>query len=642
MQSAEDILAIDGPLAGLIDGFSSRPQQIELAQAIEQAFAESSSLICEAGTGTGKTFAYLVPALLSGAKVIISTGTKHLQDQLYQRDLPLVHQAIGRAVQLALLKGRSNYLCAHALKITETENRYIDNKTLSQLHDIRQWSQHTQHGDLDELGHIPDSASVRSYVTSTTENCLGQECDYFEGCHLFAARRKANDADIVIVNHHLFFADLALREHGYGELLPTADMVIFDEAHQLPDLASMFFSQTLSSRQFFDLIQDARAAYYEEAADLPEFLPLLDKVDKSVRDLRLQFGNNEQRFDWQAVSDKSEVRSALAALTESGHSVHTALEDFAGRGKLLDNCFKRTENLLDMLESFDDSSAREHIRWLETRGSGFLLHRTPLNIAQAFQARLREYACELIYTSATLSVNGSFSHFAGQLGLESVKTAIWDSPFDFQSQALLYLPSGLPDPRESAYTEKMIEQVMPVLSLTRGRAFILFTSHRALKIATDLVRAKTDYPVFVQGEAPRTELLESFRSTEHAVLLGTSSFWEGVDVKGQSLSCVIIDKLPFSSPGDPVLKARMKLLEEQGRNPFMEYQVPEAVIALKQGIGRLLRDKDDYGLLMICDPRLKTKSYGRVFIKSLPAMVQTSELGDVEVFFENFENERNN
>ncbi|NKB37092.1 MAG: ATP-dependent DNA helicase [Gammaproteobacteria bacterium] len=639
MQKAEDILAFDGPLADLIDGFSSRPQQIELAQAIEQAFADSNSLICEAGTGTGKTFAYLVPALMSGAKVIISTGTKNLQDQLYQRDLPLVHRALRRAVQAALLKGRSNYLCAHALKITETENRYIDKQTLSHIHDIRQWSQHTQHGDLDELGHIPANANVRSYVTSTTENCLGQECDFFDGCHLFAARRKASDADVVIVNHHLFFADLALREHGYGELLPTADMVIFDEAHQLPDLASMFFSQTLSSRQFFDLIKDARAAYYEEAADLPEFLPLLEKVDKAVRDLRLQFGTNEQRFDWKALSEKQEVRKALVDLTDFGHSVHTALEDFAGRGKLLDNCFKRTGMLLDLLESFDDSTAHEHIRWLETRGSGFLMHRTPLNIAQAFQARLQEYACELIYTSATLAVNGSFSHFAGQLGLEEVKTAIWDSPFNFQKQALLYLPEGLPDPRESSYTEKMIEQVLPVLSLTRGRAFILFTSHRALKIASELVKVNTDYPVFVQGDAPRTELLESFRNTEHSVLLGTSSFWEGVDVKGQSLSCVIIDKLPFSSPGDPVLKARMTLLEEQGRNPFMEYQVPEAVIALKQGIGRLIRDKDDYGLLMICDPRLKTKSYGRVFVKSLPPMVQVSELDEVEAFFENFEND---
>ena len=637
MQTAEEVLGEDGPLSGLVNDFSPRPQQIELSRAIERAFLDSSSLICEAGTGTGKTFAYLVPALLSGSKVIISTGTKHLQDQLFRRDLPLVHQALGLPVHVALLKGRANYLCLHALKLSETENRYFDKTTLSQLSEIRLWAEHTQHGDLDELAHIPDSATVRSHVTSTSENCLGQECDYFEECHLFAARRQAMDADLVVVNHHLFFADLAIREQGYGELLPTADMVIFDEAHQLPELASMFFSQTLSSRQIFELLTDSRTGYFEEAADLPEFLSLLEKLEKDVRDLRLQFPKNDQRIEWSEIFSVPGVSGAVATLIDSLHTLHSVLESLSARGKLLDNCFKRVENILNLLDSFDDTARQQYILWLETRGGGFLLHRTPLDVADAFQSRIKEYDCETIYTSATLAVNGSFKHFAGQLGLESTATANWDSPFDFHNQALLYLPESLPDPRDASFTERMVDAVMPVLALTRGRAFILFTSHRALNIAAELVKQDSDYPVLVQGDAPRTDLLEKFRRTEHAVLLGTSSFWEGVDVKGQALSCVIIDKLPFSSPGDPVLKARLRMMEEQGGKPFMDYQVPEAVIALKQGIGRLLRDSKDYGLLMICDPRLRTKSYGRIFLKSLPAMKQTGDLEDVEVFFGKFE-----
>jgi ATP-dependent DNA helicase DinG len=637
MQTPEQILAEDGPLAELIPDFSSRPQQIELAETIEQAFTNQESLICEAGTGTGKTFAYLVPALLSGAKVIISTGTKHLQDQLYLRDLPLVHKSLGLPVHVALLKGRANYLCLHHLKLSESENRYLDKKSVAQLMDIRQWAEHTDHGDLAELSHIPEDASVRSIVTSTTENCLGQECDYYEECHLFRARRHANSADLVVVNHHLFFADLALRDQGYGELLPTADMVVFDEAHQLPDLASLFFSQTLSSRQILELLHDSKAAYFEEAADLPEFLEILDKVDKSVRDLRLEFGRSEQRIGWHELKDKQEVKTAFADLMERNHDLHSALDAFAGRGKLLDNCYKRVADILNMLDSYAESDTVEFIQWLETRGGGFLLHQTPLDIAETFQSRMREYDCQSVYTSATLTVNNNFKHFASQLGLVEIKALSWESPFNFKKQALLYLPQALPDPREQGYTEEVVERALPVLALTQGHAFILFTSHRALKIAAELIKEKIDYPVLVQGDAPRTELLDTFRQTRHAVLLGTSSFWEGVDVKGQALSCVIIDKLPFSAPSDPVLKARMRMMEEQGRNPFMEYQLPEAVLVLKQGIGRLIRDKNDYGVLMICDPRLKTKSYGKIFLNSLPAMNQTHDLSDVEEFFNEFE-----
>ena len=637
MQTSADFLSEEGPLSKLVSDFSPRQQQIELAQAIEKSLQQGESLVCEAGTGTGKTYAYLVPALLSGKKVIISTGTKHLQDQLFLKDLPLVHQATGTAVNVSLLKGRANYLCLHALKLTQNENRYLKKQSLSQLLDIQQWSTHTEHGDMDELSHIPDDASVRSMVTSTADNCLGQECDFYNDCHLIKARRRAIESDLLVVNHHLFFADLALREHGFGELLPTADAVIFDEAHQLPDLASSFFSETLSGRQVLELVADCRAGYFEEAADMPDFLPLLEKMEKAVADLRLAIGTAEIRMSWDEIWEKESFQSEFSQLMERGHDLHMTLDAFASRGKMLDNCCSRTANFLNLLDDFSDRESQESIRWLETRGKGFFLHRTPLDIAEVFQARMSEYECQCVFTSATLSVNGNFNHFSNQLGLKNVECRSWESPFDFNSQALLYLPDNLPDPRQQGYTELVAEKAVPVLELTRGRAFFLFTSHRALKIAATYLREKLDFPLLIQGDAPRTELLDNFRQTPHAVLLGTSSFWEGVDVRGQALSCVIIDKLPFAAPGDPVYKARMKIIEEQGRNPFMEHQVPEAVITLKQGVGRLIRDREDYGLLMICDPRLRTKGYGRTFLKSLPGMHKTSSIDEVNDFFGKFE-----
>ncbi len=637
MQTSAEFLSENGPLSELVSDFSPRRQQIELAQAIENALQQGTSLVCEAGTGTGKTYAYLVPALLSGKKIIISTGTRHLQDQLFLKDLPLVHQATGTAVNVSLLKGRANYLCLHALKLAQNENRYLKKESLAQLLDIQQWSTHTEHGDMDELGHIPDDASVRSLVTSTTDNCLGQDCDFYNDCHLIKARRRAIEADLLVVNHHLFFADLALREHGFGELLPTADAVIFDEAHQLPELASTFFSQTLSSRQLLELASDCKAGYFEEAADIPDFLTLLEKFEKAVADMRLAMGANDLRMDWSEAWENENFRSGFNQLMERGHDLHMTLDTFSARGKILDNCCSRSADFLNLLDDFSERDSLENIRWLETRGRGFLLHRTPLDIAEVFQARLSDYDCQCIFTSATLSVNGDFRHFSNQLGLANVDCQSWDSPFDFKTQALLYLPRDLPDPRQQGYTELVAEKVLPVLELTRGRAFFLFTSHRALKIAARFLQDRMEFPLLVQGDAPRTELLEKFRQTPHSVLLGTSSFWEGVDVRGQALSCVIIDKLPFAAPGDPVYKARMKLIEEQGRNPFIEHQVPEAVITLKQGVGRLIRDRDDYGLLMICDPRLRTKGYGKTFLRSLPGMQQGQAVEDVRDFFEQFE-----
>ena len=640
MQTPTDVLADEGPLSELIEGYSVRQQQIEMAEAISAALENSESLICEAGTGTGKTFAYLIPAILSGRKTIVSTGTKHLQDQLFQKDLPLVQSAIGTPVNVALLKGRANYLCLYRLNALEDDSRFLNKQSIGKLLGVRQWSQQTTSGDLSELTQLEEDSPLRPAITSNTENCLGQECSEYSNCFVFKARKRAADADVIVVNHHLFLSDMALREQAYGELLPAVDTVIFDEAHQIAELASQFFSQTLSSYRFLELFRDSKAAYFSEAADLPDLLESLDTLDKAVRDLRLALGRYDKRAPWHAIKEQQEVMDALTVLQDKAYDVHQIMDAFAQRGKALDNCFRRIDSMLNMIDSFIESTADEYIQWVETRGQGFLFHRTPLDIAEVFQLRLSEYDCQSVYTSATLAVNSNFSHFSGQLGLNEVKAEVWNSPFDFNKQALLYIPQGMPEPREQTYAAKVIERAVPILNLSRGRAFILFTSHRALKEAAELIKEKIDFPILVQGDAPRTELLENFRNTQHAVLLGTSSFWEGVDVKGQALSCVIIDKLPFAAPGDPVLQARLKKMEEQGGKPFMEYQVPEAVITLKQGIGRLIRDKDDYGVLMLCDPRLKTKSYGRVFLKSLPKMKQTSDPLDVERFFLNFEKDR--
>ena len=637
MISPTDILSDSGPLAELIPDYAVRKQQIDMAEAIASAMGQDESFICEAGTGTGKTFAYLIPAILSGKKVIISTGTKHLQDQLFQRDLSVVQQATGRALRCSLLKGRANYLCFHRLETAEADKSGMQGKYISQLMDIRLWSQQSNSGDLTELTELPEDAGVRKFITSTTENCLGQECSFYDDCFVFKARRLANDSDLIVVNHHLLLADMALREQGYGELLPIADVVIFDEAHQIPELASQFFSQTLSSHQFLELVRDSKQAYFSEAADMPDFLSQLDKLETSARQLRLAFTENDSRTAWYQIKESKQVDTALHRLMDQCMVIHQLLEAFANRGKDLENCFKRCRTIMNMLDMFIESHSDDFVQWLEIRGHGFLLHQTPLDIADTFQSRMADYDCQCIYTSATLTVKDNFSHFASQLGLTEVRQKSWPSPFNFKHQAMLYLPENLPDPRSAGYTEKVLELAVPVLQLTRGRAFFLFTSHRALKIAAGLIRERIDYPLLVQGEAPRTELLETFRKSHHSVLLGTQSFWEGVDVKGQALSCVIIDKLPFATPDDPVLKARMKKLEEQGRNPFMDYQLPEAVIALKQGVGRLIRDCDDYGVLMICDPRLMSKSYGKIFLKSLPAMNYSVKLSDVKTFFNQHE-----
>lgn len=633
MFNVHDILSETGPFVDCIDGFTVRPQQQQLAQTIAEVLENDESLVCEAGTGTGKTFAYLVPVLLSGKRVIISTGTKHLQDQLYYKDLPIVRKALNVPVVTALLKGRANYLCLHRLEQGDENFRYLSKEDLLELPKVKQWATQTDKGDLAELINLPEDAAIRSRIVSSAENCLGQDCSFYDDCFVFKARRKANEAEVIVVNHHLLLADLALRESGFGEILPKADTIIFDEAHQLPGLASDFFSQTLSSRQFKELFNDTTIAYLTDAGDMEEVQVEIRECQTSLRQLRLSFGRRERRSAWNEVFADKEIKGALQDFLDHLITLEKYLDTLAERSKSLENCWRRCSTMIEMLQTFMERETEDLIQWLETRGQGFLLHQTPLDISATFQARLAEHGCNTIYTSATLSVAEDFTHFTDQLGLSETNAQSWSSPFDYQKQALLYLPQGMPEPGESIYTEAVVNMALPVIEASQGHAFLLFTSHRAMNEAYRLLAGRIDYPLLRQGDAPRSELLQSFRKTKHAVLLGTNSFWEGVDVRGKALSCVIIDKLPFAPPDDPVFRARAAKMQENGQNPFMTYQVPQAVINLKQGVGRLIRDANDYGVLMICDPRIISKPYGRIFLNSLPNMRRSTELADVDEFF---------
>lgn len=633
MSEIADLLSDSGPLAAQVPGFAPRAEQQAMAGAVAAAIADRGRLIVEAGTGTGKTFAYLLPVLRAGRKVIISTGTRHLQDQLFGKDLPVVRAALGTPLHAALLKGRTNYLCLHRLETAATDGRQFSGRQLHELETVRAWAGLTRQGDIAELGAVPEDSPVWPRVTSTAENCLGQECPQFQDCFVIRARRNALEADVVVINHHLLFADMVLREEGFGELLPGADAFIIDEAHQLPDVASVFFGITLSSHQLRDLVRDVRAEHLREAGDIQDLPEATDRLEGLVHRLRLALGQADRRAAWSEVATNGDVQSVLEDLAAALARLTDWLVPAAERGKGLDNCRQRAMQLRDRLAQLMTHEPGEYIHWFETQRTAFRLNLTPLNVAPVFRTCLDNLASAWVFTSATLAVGESFTHFAAQLGLEDAQTLKLDSPFDYARNALLYLPRELPDPNSPSYTDAVVACAREVLAASGGRAFLLFTSHYALRVAARQLEADCPYPLLVQGTAPRRELLERFRALGNAVLLGTSSFWEGVDVRGEALSCVIIDKLPFGSPGDPVLQARIEALRRQGANPFMAYQLPNAVITLKQGIGRLIRDRGDRGVLVLCDPRLRSKSYGRVFLNSLPPMPRTQAVDDVHAFF---------
>ena len=634
----EAVFGADGALSRAISGFRVRRQQIEMAQAIAQAMRDNSLLVAEAGTGTGKTFAYLVPALLSGGKVIISTGTKNLQDQLYNRDLPTVRDALKVPVSTALLKGRANYVCHHHLEGAIKDGRFASREDVAHLHKIARFAKVTQTGDKAELADVPENASAWQSATSTRENCLGQDCKQYKDCFVMAARREALNADIVVVNHHLFFADVMLKDEGLAELLPACNAVIFDEAHQLPETATLFFGENLSSGQLLDLCRDTLVEAIAAAGDVPALRPAVAAVEKARRDLRLALPLDVARLAYAAATAKAAFKDALVILEDRLKQLAKLLEAQAQRGEGLANCWRRALDMHGRLERWLDAESEGMVRWTETYSASFQLNSAPLDIAEIFRKQLQGHPRAWIFTSATLAVNRDFAHYTGEMGLDAARTACWDSPFDYPEQALLYVPEGLPAPNDAAHTAAVVDAAWPVIAASRGRAFLLFTTLRAMRRAHELLQERfqaegVDYPLLLQGEGTRTELLERFRRLGNAVLVASQSFWEGVDVRGEALSLVVIDKLPFEPPDDPVLAARIEYLNKQGKNAFMEYQLPRAAISLKQGAGRLIRDESDRGVLMICDPRLISKQYGKRIWRSLPAMRRTRVLDEVTDFF---------
>lgn len=631
---AAELLGPNGPLARQVPGFAPRLPQQQMAEAVVAALEEGDTLVVEAGTGTGKTYAYLIPALLSGARVIISTGTRHLQDQLYHQDLPVVRQALNAPVRTALLKGRGNYLCRYRLQATEQAGRLSSREQVAELRRIRAWAGRTRRGDIAEIPDVPETSLIWPRVTSTVDNCLGQDCPQLADCFLAKARREALAADVLVINHHLFCADMAIKETGFAELLPGAEAFILDEAHQLPDIATHFLGRSLSGRQLSELGRDTVVEQARDAADFADLRRRAEALEPAILTLRQALGTADRRALWREVAGLPAVVEAIEQLHEALDRLREALKEGAPRGKGLENCQRRGEDLALRLAALTgEESNLDNVRWFETRGRGFTLSLTPLDIAPKFQERLAAQPGAWVFTSATLAVGQSFEHFAARLGLRDYAGLRLDSPFDFARNALLYHPPDLPDPTSPRYTVALLEAMLPVLTASQGRAFLLFTSFRALREAAAWLTDRLDYPLLVQGEAPKGVLLRQFRAAGNAVLLGTASFWEGVDVRGEALSCVIIDRLPFAAPGDPVVQARIESLRQRGEDPFLYYQLPHAAITLKQGVGRLIRDVSDRGVLVLCDPRLLTKSYGRVFLDSLPPMPRTRKLERVRAFF---------
>lgn len=624
-QRIRELLGDDGPFAQANPNFKSRVEQIAMSEAVNQAINQQKNLLVEAGTGVGKTFAYLLPALLSGKQVVVSTGTKNLQDQLFKRDLPTILKILELSPIIALLKGRNNYLCEYRLESTLASGRLPDPVAVKHLGLVNRWRDKTLSGDLGELSALPEGSPVIPYVTSTAENCLGQDCPFIDKCFLAAARERARKAKVLVVNHHLLLADLVLKEDGFGELLPDTDVFIIDEAHHLTKTAYQFYGDSVSSRQINELCRELELEYRTQLTDCRDLMLDAQRLAKQAKEFRLALPEYDVKQDWHP---NHHMQTEFKQLSNKINILLDIVKVNSTRTKVLESCFERLLSFKHTLSQFESTGSTDHsrINWYETMRSGFRLQTTPLDVASLFQQSRQRYANSTwVMTSATLSVNNSYQHYQKALGWLDIETLTLQSSFDYQKQALLYLPRGLPSTRSQNHTSAVIDAIMPMLQQLNGRAFVLFTSHRALKKGAELVKKTQLFNCFVQGEASKDELLAQFIKQDNAVLMATGSFWEGVDVSGNDLVLVVIDKLPFAPPDDPILNAKMRQCKLEGGNPFFDLQIPDAVLALKQGCGRLIRSINDRGIVCICDPRLVGKSYGDIFINSLPDMKRTRE-----------------
>jgi ATP-dependent DNA helicase DinG len=628
VKSLTEFFGDQSPLKDLLPGFQPRAGQGWMAESVAEAIANRDKLVVEAGTGTGKTFAYLIPALLSGKKTIISTGTKALQDQLYHRDLPLVGKAIGRPVTTALLKGRANYLCLQRLDQVAEVAPVLQHD----LNDVREWRHRTRSGDKAELIEVPEDSPVWPLVTSTADNCLGQKCPEYSKCHVVKARKAAQEADLVVVNHHLLLADLAMKEEGFVEFLPGAEAIILDEAHQVPDLAVQFFGVSLGTRELERLVDEARAASLPYSQ--PELNRRVDALQTAIRNLRADAPRKEGRHELSEVMRS--LQEPFDNLMHTIHDVVVAIAELGDASAELEKIHEQLVKAAERLTVLTGEDAWDGMRWLEVHPRSLRLNLTPLDVSAKLNGLIDNGFQAWIFTSATLAVGEDFSHFGSRMGLNGVAGLAFPSPFPLQQNGLVYLPENLPQPSDPGHTDAMLEAVTPLLDFTSGGMFCLFTSHRALNNARKWFKSNkavlNGRQLLVQGDAPRDDLLRRFRQAGDAVLLGTGSFWEGVDVRGPALSIVAIDKLPFASPADPLMMARLEYIRRQGGNGFMEHQLPLAALSLKQGAGRLLRDHTDYGVVVLCDPRIRGKRYGKMFLDCLAPMPATSALNEVSSF----------
>ena len=630
VQSLTEFFGPASPLKAHLPGFQPRAGQAWMAEAVAEAIGGSGKLVVEAGTGTGKTFAYLLPALMSGRKTIISTGTKALQDQLYHRDLPLIGKAVGRPVSTALLKGRANYLCLQ--RLDTVADQVASGALTDDLHEVRQWRHSTMTGDRAELIGVAEDSAIWPLVTSTADNCLGSECPLYQKCHVVKARRAAQEADLVVVNHHLLLADLAMKEEGFVEFLPGADAIILDEAHQIPDLAAQFFGVSLGSRELERLFDELRGATlpFKDA----EFQRRLDTAQTALRVLRAESPRDEGRHELSAVIEH--LRTPMTTLSAALKELLEGVSNLTGSSAELEKLYEQLYSAVERLSHLSSDETWDGLRWLDVNPRSIRLNLTPLDVADTLSGLINTAHQAWIFTSATLAVGDDFSHFTDRMGLGGATCLTFPSPYALEKNGLVWLPPHLPAPSERTHTGEMLENVLPLLDMTDGGLFCLFTSHRALNTARRWFKTRKKRlkgrPLLIQGDAPRDDLLRRFRDHGNAVLLGTGSFWEGVDVRGRALTIVAIDKLPFASPADPLMMARLEFIRRQGGNGFTGHQLPVAVLALKQGAGRLLRDDNDFGVIVLCDPRLTGKSYGRVFLKSLQPMKCTDSLDDVRQF----------
>jgi ATP-dependent DNA helicase DinG len=639
MSSIELAFSAQGKLAESIRGFKPRQPQTDMAIAVADAIEEKTSLVVEAGTGTGKTFAYLVPALMSKKKSIISTGTKNLQEQLFHRDLPVVKKSLGVNKQLALLKGRANYLCTHRLRQHSGNSTLLEAQTLSELSVVRKWANSTKSGDVGEIETLAEDAKVIPFVTSSVDNCLGKDCPDYTDCYLVKARRKAMEADVVVVNHHLFFADLALKDTGFGELIPEVDVVVFDEAHQLPDIASEYFGDALSTRQVQDTCKELETLYRTQLKDIQQVSLMADKLRVSAADLRMLFGQYPEKGNWAVKLSDTEIQRHIKRLGENLAALYEVLKLHLGREDDLDKLFERVTQMRTKLEKLTDTTQTGVSLWYETTLRHLVIRLTPLQIADKFREIITTPKRSWIFTSATLVVGTDFSHYQQQMGLEGANTLMLDSPFDYQQQSMLCIPRYLPDPNASQMREFLVSTAIKLIQASRGRCFLLFTSYATLNDMAKKLEDKVNNKLLVQGSMSKRALLDTFLEDKKAVLLATGAFWEGVDIRGDDLTCVLIDKLPFASPDDPLLQARIEDCRKQGGNPFAQLQIPQAVISLKQGAGRLIRDETDKGVLVICDHRLVSREYGRTFVESLPPMRRTRDLSIATDYLETLHDE---